>query len=332
MIDNNNFIEGTELLTPYGWKNISSILIGDWVVQYNKNRTLEYVRVLNSIKKDYSGIMYEFSRKGQKCVVTPEHNMFIYYKKSGYKKITAENLKIHDGVCIPIAAPLVNGLIKSTINDLSFEDRLRIAIQADGTNKWYYWRKDKTSKTIEKGYTHIIGIKKVRKIERLDWILNNVLNLYYKKSNPDKNEVITYRIVYNHDFNYKDFKWIDLTNKSSIWCKEFIKELSEWDGFKSGKGTLHYSTTHKENLNVIQAIAVLAGYSTTISPKVDIRSETFSDSWRISFKESNSLPTSCAVSKNKLYYNGNIFSILVPSGGIITRYQDKTFIASNCLI
>lgn len=324
------FIDGTEVLTPNGWRKISTLKVDDYVIQYNKNQTLEYTKVLKVIEKDYVGKMYEFSRKGQKCVVTPEHEMVIFHKKIEYRKIPAWKLKFHKLSFIPISAPLVNGVIKSTENELSFEDRLRIVIQADGTNSYWVSKiRGKILRGVEGGYTHYISIKKQRKIDRLRWILSN-LSLEYKEYPIDKKGNIKFSIKYNHDYNYKEFDWVDLLTKSGSWCKQFIEEIVHWDGFITESSRINYSTTDKENLDIVQGIAVLAGYSTTVTPKVDNRSETFSDSWRISFKNSNPLPASHSIDKRIFDYSGKVSCITVESGAIITRYDDKTFIAGNC--
>lgn len=325
------FIDGTEVLTPFGWKKISSLTVGDYVVQYNKNGTLEYSKVLNTTEKNYCGPMYEFFRKGQKCVVTPNHDMIVYYDKVDCRKVEAKNVKFHKRMSIPTSAPLVDGFIKSTTDELSFEDRLRIAIQADGTNS--YWVNSagvKVLRGINGGFTHSIIVKKQRKVDRLRWILSNLV-IPYKEYPIDSRGCTKFSIQYNHSFNYKEFKWVDLLNKSTNWCKQFIDECSKWDGFiRADTGTLNYSTTHKENLDLVQAIAVLAGYTTTISHKIDNRAEAFSDSWRISFKTSDPFPISHGMNKKIVDYSGKVSCITVSSGAILTRYKDATFIAGNC--
>jgi len=321
------YIAGTEILTPTGWKYISDMSIGDEVYQYNANGTIEQTTVSRTVCNDFNGSLVQFTRGGNKCAVTPNHDM-IYFNKNGQLiRKQAKDIKIHKQLHIPIGGVLsANGK-----NKLSFEDRLRIAIQADGSN--LYWVSSSGEKLLRGcngGYTHSIRLTKDRKKERMQWILDN-LNVEYTTATTDVNEV-EYKIRYNQDVDHKDLtSWIDLKNKSSDWCEEFIDEVVKWDGYieKSHTG---YCSTDKNNIDIVQTIAILAGYATNIyEGNESSRSPSYKNCYKLSIMKKNLKPKSHSIVKEDLPYSGKVHCVTVPSGNIITRLDNKTFIAGNCI-
>lgn len=323
------FIEGTEVLTPSGWKDFREINIGDPVFQYTEQGTIEHTNVLHKVENAFSGELVHIFKQGHACKVTPKHEILFIDQHNNYRKKTAEDIKFHSIYKIPVAGKL-NNQSKTT---LSFEDRLKIAIQADGSN--CYWKNIKGDKLLRgknNGYTHCFKFTKERKKERLEWILNN-LKLEFYKSPINKNLENTYYIKFKHDFNYKEFDWIKLcSNTSYKWCEEFIKELVLWDGFNNNVVTDGYCSTNKKCIDIAQVIGILAGYKTTIGKgNESARKEGYNDCYKLNFSKENSTPAAHAIKKIRESYQGKVYCISVPSGNIITRLNDKTFITGNCL-
>lgn len=321
-------IEGTEVLTPSGWLDFRNINVGDDIYQFTEDGFIELTKVLHKIEKHFEGNLIKFSRIRNQCAVTPTHDMIYYNTNDQFKKVKAENLKLHKQTHIPIGGVLKN----EGIDELSLEDRLRIAIQADGTNAfWTNQDGEKKLRGVDGGYTHYMGLTKQRKKERVEWILNN-LNIRYSTHPTEKPRELRYNFQYNQDTDYKIFKnWIDLSNKSPKWCKEFIDEVVEWDGYKVGKNSVGYCSILKENIDMVQTIAILAGYSTNIIyGNESSRDEKYNDCYRLSIMKTNLKPKSHGVKKQEVSYDGNVYCVTVPSGNIITRYEDKTFIVGNC--
>lgn len=322
------YITGTEILTPTGWKNISDVNVGDSVFQYNSDGSIQPTNALHFVENDFNGNMIQFTRSGNKCVVTPNHDMIYFNTNKELIRKKAKDVKIHKQLHIPI------GGISSTkgTDSLSFEDRLRIAIQADGSN--LYW----TSKAGEKllrgekgGYTHSFRLTKDRKKERMQWILDN-LNLEYTTSETDDERELVYKLKYNQDVDYKDMNnWIDLKDKSSDWCREFIDEVVRWDGYVENSHT-GYCSTHKGNIDIVQTIAILSGYVTNIYEGSESkRNPSYKNCFKLSISERNLTPKSHSIVKEEVPYSGKVYCVTVPSGNIITRLDNKTFIAGNCV-
>jgi len=76
--------EGHEILTYDGWKDVSEIKVGDLVLSANpETMELEWVKVIAIGKWLYKGKMIYFKGKGIDLLVTPNHRMFVYYRKIG---------------------------------------------------------------------------------------------------------------------------------------------------------------------------------------------------------------------------------------------------------
>jgi ribonucleotide reductase beta subunit family protein with ferritin-like domain len=321
------YVQGTEILTPSGWRDISKMNIGDSVYQYNADGSIEMTTVKHTIAKDFRGELIQFTRSGNKCLVTPNHEMIYFNTKGKLIREKAKNLNIHKQLHIPIGGESST----SGQDNLSFYDRLQIVIQADGSN--LYWTNTSGEKLLrgkDGGFTHSIRLTKDRKKDRLDWILGN-LNLEYTVKQMDDREV-EYKIRYNQNFDYKDLtSWIDLRDKSAQWCKEFVEEVIQWDGFleRSHSG---YCSTNKANVDIVQTIAILAGYVTNIyKGNESSRNSNYKDCYKLSFVSKNLKPKSHAIVKETVPYSGDVYCVTVPSGNIITRLDDKTFIAGNCV-
>lgn len=322
------FIDGTEIMTPFGWTKISDLKIGDIVYQYNKDGSFTKTPVLGKTEKHFTGKLVTFSRKGNFCAVTPDHDMVYYDVKGELRKRKASEMKFHKECSVPRTGELV----EDRVSELSFLDRLRIAIQADGSiGKWKNSHGETKLRGTNGGFSHSISIRKKRKKERLEWILANA-GVKYEKGAEDERGHVTYRIHLDHDFNLKRFNWVDLSDKGGDWCKEFINEIACWDGWVNEKGEAKgYCSKEKGNVDLVYLIAVLAGYKVKVIPKKDDRSDTFSDTWRLNFSKTRTFaPISHSIKKGTLEYNGKVSCITVSSGMILTKYKEETFIAGNC--
>jgi ribonucleotide reductase beta subunit family protein with ferritin-like domain len=319
------YVDGTEVLTPKGWVDIKSIKIGDDIFQYTENSEIELTQVTNTISKRYDGDIITFSRAGNKCSVTPDHDMVFFDQNGTFRKTKAKDLKFHKNVKIP------KGGVWNQNGDnfLSFEDRLKIAIQADGSNAYWVSKSgERKSRGKNGGMTHIISISRSRKIDRLEWILENT-GVHYTKSKPCKRGKVTYRICFNNDFDYKTFDWVDLKDKSVEWCLSFLDEVSEWDGYKTD-WAIGYSSTSKSCIDIVQTIAILAGKNTSFYANTKKGYED-KPCYKLGINDSNKLPHSHSIKKEISYYSGDVRCVTVPSGAIITRLDGQTFIAGNCL-
>lgn len=320
------YAAGTEILTPTGWRDLKDVKVGDLVLQYN-DRRLETVAVTHKVENDHSGDMVRFFAEGVDCLVTPNHDMVFYNTLGELKRRKAIDFRPHSKQKLPKCGRLVGG----SVTHITDEDRLRIALQADGSTLWW---KNKAGETklrgTDGGVTHAISLTKERKKVRLDGILNR-LGLPYTKKDTDAGKTI-YRITYNQDHDYKTFDWVDFSDKTAEWCEEFVMETTHWDGFPLTESEAWgYSNGHKESVDKVHAAAVLAGFRTGVYRRVDDRSETFSDNYKVTFRRRPYEVHAHGLDKEVIPYEGKVYCVTVPSGVIVTRRNDMVMIAGNCL-
>ena len=324
------YIDGTEVLTPKGWINLKDININDEVYQYCQDGMFEITKVLHKTSNNFSGNMIKFSKQSHECIVTPDHDMVFFTKAKGFQKKKAKEIKIHKNTIIPIGGYLrgASGLIK----ELSYEDKLRLAIQADGSN--LYWTNTAGNKLLRGssgGYTHSIRLTRQRKQIRLKEILSNLNLEYSEKISDEETNEIEFKIRYNQTFNYKTLDWVDFSNKSQEWCREFVEECSKWDGFELDNNGIGYCSIVKKNIDTVQVAAILSGYATNISEgNESSRNPNYSNCYKLHMTNRNLKPRSHGIKKNEYGYTGKTYCITVQSGAIITRYNNKTFISGNC--
>lgn len=87
----------TEVLTMDGWKNWSDVTMSDQFLSMNpETKSVEYVKPLRIIEKDYIGPMIEYKSRNANFCVTPDHDMYSapykYPSIQPWRRIKAEKL------------------------------------------------------------------------------------------------------------------------------------------------------------------------------------------------------------------------------------------------
>lgn len=318
----------TEILTPNGWTKVNELEIGDPIYQYDMNSAeIQETKVLGTVEKDFDGELIKFHKQGNSIICTPNHRM-VYYNPNG--KIL-EKPAIDFKGCSKKFIPRTGKVNNNNSIAFTMEHRLRIAIQADGSK--LFWKNAK-GKKIERGlnggHNYSLGLTKKRKQVRLEWILKG-LNISFSKTLTSDNNEFTYKFHYDCKENCKSFNWVNLSEIDADWADEFCRETSEWDGYEVSETSFGYSSTNKECIDVVQSLAILAGYFTNIYVGIDNRKETHKDCYRLSIMEVAPAVRSHSLSKTTEKYKGKVNCVSVPSGVIITRNEfNDTFIAGNC--
>ena len=328
-IDEQCFPLNTEVLTPLGWKLISDMKLGDKVYGF-KEGNLQEEEVIKTIRKSFEGNLITIGNKRHSISTTPNHE-FIYKKSSDWLKSTADNLKLNNHMQIPVTS---NFKSNSTLK-LSDLDRLKIAIQADGTQ--LYWNNeggDKLPRGKEGGNNYSIALYKERKVLRLRNILES-LGVEFSETeifnNSKKGTCFRFHLDYLSD--YKNLDWIYKYELSKEFCEEFIQEVLLWDGHVSNTEKC-YTTTNKSNIKIVEHMAILAGYRTSIYENKDSdHSENYNNCFKINLanKDSEVVLGNSYNKTNDYFYDQDVVCITVPSGGIIVKQGDKApFITGNC--
>jgi len=323
--EENCLIEGAEILTPKGWVDFRKLREGEEVYGFDKGRLI-VENPTKLIKKHFKGNLLKIGNGRHSKVVTPNHDILTFRKHSGWKKESAKDVSFNTGNYIPVTVEYEGG-VKEVLTQ---EEKLRIAIQADGCYvKIINSKGKKVLKGDHYGKNVFFYIKKENKKENLENILKS-LNMEYNKSD-NKDGYSKYSIRFDVGEDYKTFSWIDTEKITKKWAEEFIEEILKWDGSTKNNVKV-YSSSNKWDIDIVEHIAILAGYRTGISKSNDSsRSEGYKDNYRIRFTNKDTkIVRSHSYNKTEVPYEGNVYCVTVPSGAIITRYNDEVFITGNC--
>lgn len=329
--------EQTEILTSAGWQKFDQLSEKSEVAQFDMNsEEISFVRPLKIIKKRYSGEMYGIRnvKGGIDQLLTPDHD--VVYKWSFQKRFEKKKVSEFKSNASLIRIP-VAGYKQGKRKQFTAEDKLFIAIQADGSISSRYTGERCGTIPVQ------FSFSKQRKIDRLMDIISE-LGLTY---------VISYKKVSNKYPNRKDqtlikvyvpvawgaskefTDWVDITRIDYEWGQNFIQELLLWDGHipkGAPDGSGLYSSANKKNIEIVQQVALLSGYSTAISTVVDSRKSTYKTMYRIFFSKKPYIACSKKLFRYTEQYDGNVYCVSVPSGAIVIRRNGKVSITGNCHI
>lgn len=331
--DNECLVEGTEVLTPNGWVDLSEVTTETLVTQFDpETKTTSFVKPSRVIEKDYKGPVLEFKnhQKHFHQVVTPNHRMLSYSKLDDtYKVATADSLDYRAGSAGTLTSAFSAG-VKTTgsKSSLTALERLLIAVQADGSVS------DRYDGSIVGTIPVRFAFAKDRKVERItELALQAGFNLREVAGSPAYGNRSSQRNFYlDVPAEYRDFlknyTWVNLEEVTFEWCRDFLNEQVHWDGhFTKNTGILH--TTSREAVEVSQACAALAGYKTHLNYVPDNRKESFSGCWRLSWKDT-SLVSGQTINKFEYDYEGKVRCLTVPTGFFLVRYEGSVSVTGNC--
>lgn len=135
----------------------------------------------------------------------------------------------------------------------------------------------------------------------------------------------------------KDFNFEVLSKFSTRQMRLFISELAHWDGSfyknsESTAGDFVYCTTNKHNVDTVQAISAMCGYTTTVYKSTDNRKESYKDYYRVNIRDTDCVSTTQKADKNKTFtdFDGEVYCVTVPSGMLFTKKDDKVMVSGNC--
>lgn len=318
------YAEGTEILTPRGWVDFSNLTDDDKVAQYDmETKEVSFVSPERRVEYDVDTSLVNLRTDSRiNTLVTKAHGVVFYDERKGKTtRIEAEDYVPHSTRWFPISGYKQSG----NMQNLSALEQFRIAFSADGTmpdsrhtgSKFNYLRVSMT-------------LKKERKKIRLRSILANAGLEYDEVPVVGKENTSLFRINAPVDISKRLNSFVDLENISSNWGQEFLSELKHWDGHdRYQDGTVcYFGTTDKEDKDIVQAVASLSGYIANTSLSVDRRG--YKDYWRIHVEKKDMLRTGY-VKKELVPYKGKVRCVTVPTGAVVTRYQDNVVVSGNTL-
>ena len=325
----------TDILTSLGWMKFDELVRrkdeGIKVAQVEDDDTISFVKPLDYIKfkpKDKELLMFKDS-KNIDLLVTKNHNMeFKYeaskrvdgkrykYLKDEYRTAPAETAPLHADVYYSHGSMLPS---KGIDNGLTPKERLWIAIQADGN--------------IVHNCTNAVKFRfsKKRKSDRLESILK-ALDLDYTLNHYDYSDG-TYNIYVNLGYEAPKLfsDWVTLEDKSLEWAKDFLEEVSNWDGSKLNEThkSFTYSSIIESNVDVVQMVASVVGAKSR--KKTDLREKepTKSTIYNVHVSQRSQHFGVAAITPKIVEYDGYVYCVEVPSHRLIVRRNGHTLVCGN---
>ena len=332
--------EGTQLLTTHGWKNIEDVSHDDKVAQYNPDDNKISFANPVAISSNFFEEAYEISGNNGNArqIVSGGHRVYVEEKKELNNSCKDWTYKVYEARDIFSSVNIKSSLRRFRTSGegfnghgMSVEDRIKVAIQADGS-----FSGSSNRYTGEKcGHIPVyFCFKKGRKVERLTSLCQEASWTLKELGEDSRGQLrLKLEVPLSHvgDRKKNFHSWWNLEDISFEWAQDFIKEIGLWDGHTQKGGTgMTYYTTVKENSDFVVAVSCLAGMRSRTTVRIDDRSETFSDSYvtNVCFNKDTVNGQSISVKKvdpQKFY------CIQVPTTFLLTRNGEGTVITGNCV-
>lgn len=314
--------DATSILTPRGWVKFNDLVDNDEIAQVHPDGTYTFVTPLKRTNMDYNGFMIGFNDYFGKCnlLVTPNHRMLWHRRKTGNCVVEAGMSTVTnvDNKMYRAAAAAGRGELLSAL------DRLRIAFQADGSHP------SREGLVAVKGRRmYRFNFAKSRKTERLISICNEGGFEYRAVQEPARPYQDSICVWLPADIEVtKNFSWVDLGKLCGDWCREFVEELSHWDGSRRHAGRFKFDTTNAAVMDVVEIVALSAGYGVLVSSAEDNRQEHFSDVYTAHILK-DPMISSHAITKEYQWYTGKIHCVTVPTGMLLVKRGRGTAVCGN---
>lgn len=301
------FDDKTELLTAGGWRNRSSLNIGDAVVTLNLDTNkLEYNDIKSFADHEWNGDMHSIQSRNVDLLVTPGHGLVGFSRTTGRPKLfTAESWI--EGERVFRCAGLLH---KEGIDILDDEIRLAVWVAADGSFERQQVR------------FHLL---KTRKIERLSSLLDRIgigYSLSPQTGGTTKIAISNKESIIPRLFNIEDknlpatFANLDMRQTDVL-----FQEYCHTDGWISSDNGIQISSSKEEEIDLLQQLAVTANRR---SNKLDRGGDGFL--LTVNSRTGNRLNTDHMKIVNHI---GHVWCATVDNGTLLVRRGGKACITQN---
>lgn len=317
------FDQETKILCEDGeWKSFGELSYSDKVAQWDEGE-VKFVFPNQRIWQDYTGKMIKVSGQNLDMLLTLNHRVIYVDRRNPEKSktILANDLNNRNSdQRIPSSGTLYSfpkGLDTDQI-------RLIVAVQADAN----------ISKSRAIRFTFV----KQRKCERLEQILHSC-NIEYKKSFQERKGRLEHR--YYIPFKQLNFSLFDYIGPEKSFTKEvmylgleerliFIDELKYWDGTIKKNEDVVLDSRDEYSIQICKTICDISGIASSYSSFYKYTHFGNGMYYRL-YISNNKKPWYGTLNKSieVVDYNGKIGCVVVPSGMILVRRGDCTFVSGN---
>ncbi|HAU87142.1 MAG TPA: hypothetical protein DCW90_17135 [Lachnospiraceae bacterium] len=302
-------IKTTELLTKNGWKLLKDIEVGEEVasaVMDDLSIVWCPVKRVVPVYKTHCWMSRDLEATSDHRILAKAYNDTEVVKQ--WKEIcgcTSKNAT--STYWIPNAGFMYGDGLDITDSELE----LIVAVQADG----HYSRDSRRDNAIENVRFHFA---KQRKLDRLFDLLDDTGFEYsYNLKKDGTHDVIVNKSLYDFVEQYLDNKHFTIEfglgmNKHQR--ELFLDRILDWDGCRAGND---YSSSLKENIDVVQMVAALSGVGTKLQE----------DGKRLHFKKQYRTVSNSGAKRT---YDKEVSCVTVDTGFILIRQHGRTTIVGNC--
>lgn len=282
-----------EVLTPTGWKAISTIQSGDLVMQWDKG--IMSFAPAEPFETYYNGKLYHCITEQVRQTLTADHRVPFFDSRKNFTEAAARTVAQRAVTYLPLAGNFVGGNTRYP--------RLLAALMANGSKESSGWR---------------IAFKKQRKIERF-------LSLITECGIPytEQKAKVGYRRFYIPGFLDWPKTWgawvLDMHPQS---LADLVDESKHWDGHIQGNSFLFFSAD-KVQVDWFCIAAHCCGYSTTwrhALPSEQSFAPNASGCYTVNVK-----PRNFAAVQRKHWttedYTGKVYCVSVPSTYFLVRFN-----------
>lgn len=338
MNDGHCFDGETEILTKLGWKKISSVKGSDYIaeVSLQSGKFIGFSKPLRIIEQKFKGKMYHYDNFNIDLFITDGHKIvFRPITKSSHRK----NLGFENSVVAAANSPSSINSKKKTVGEQEMVMYSSTEKPEVNLSK-IYWEGVLDGMFVGDGSLRVkklspntarFRFKRQRKVDFLTSVLkelNITAKIYESKGVTD--------IEVSRDYA----NWVDENGKTIPYDisdhPEYLVGL--FDGLKNSDGSIKrktwvYSTTSDMVKNRIKELAPLIGL-TVSSVSERAGNERHAATYRLYFSTNNIIRLNDSRTSGSQVqikdYNGDVFCVEVPSGGIIVRRNEKTVVTHNC--
>ena len=298
-----------EILTTDGWVRLDRWYGGPIACWHPNGETVSFQNA-EQVSFDYDGLMYEYSDKRISQKSTPDHKMYVKRAYRGEWIVdTVEGMQTYRP-SIPFT-----GWRRTTPEQEHGKLRVLVMVQADG-----HYTEDGTIR---------LAFRKKRKIERCKRLLRQEGIMFIERTYSDRTVItVPPRTVplWLRQFRDKTFgSWL-FDESPDV----FFDELAYWDGYRSAKNSIQYSTCNKINADMVQAFAHISGRAALI--RVRHRSEKHKN-WQDAYVVDIWLnPGNCHEIRSKASisrYQGKVYCAVTQTGYFLVRRNGRVWVTGN---
>lgn len=298
-----------EVLTDNGWVRLDE-WTGGRIACWNAASEGVSFQIAEAVCFDYDGPMYNYMDIRISQCSTPDHKMRVQRKYgSEWVDMTVEAMS----KCRPVIP--INGYRyhRGCANPAWL--KVLIMTQADG-----FYTDDGSIK---------FYFKKQRKVERCKMLLRKTEIAFIVRNYKDgtTNINIPARAVplWLRQFRTKTFGYWLLDENPDI----FFDELPNWDGYYSAHNSIQYTTTNKQNADIVQALAHMSGRCCSMKIKHHPEKVNWSDAYVLNIWLAPKNAHEIKVKPEIVPYKGKVYCAVTSTGYFLVRREGRVWVTGN---